>query len=64
MVNLYRIPMKDGVEHQAQATGLVHDFLVVAGTRCALNCKENPTRELMPVFTFVIALQRYPSQRQ
>jgi hypothetical protein len=48
-----RIPIQDRIGHQAEATGLVHDFLVIPRREFPLIGKENPAGELMAIFAFV-----------
>ena len=48
-----RIPVQERIGHQAQAAGLVHDFLVIPRREFALIGKENPARELVTIFAFV-----------
>jgi hypothetical protein len=42
------IPNQDGVGDQAQATRLVHDFLVIADAELALVGKEDSPRQAVP----------------
>ena len=43
--HMHRVPDRHRIRYQAQATGLVHDFLIVASTEAALIGEEYPFGE-------------------
>ena len=51
--DLEGIPVQDRIGNETQATGLVHDLLVIPRRKFALVGKENPARQLMAVFALV-----------
>ena len=60
VVNLDGIPVEHSIGYEAEATGLVHDFLVVSGRGFSLICKESPAWQFVAVFSLV-ELQLYGS---
>lgn len=61
VVDLNGVPVQDGIGNQAQATGFVHDLLVIASRKFTLVGKENPPRQLVPIFALVeLELHRLP----
>ena len=53
VIDLDSVPVEDGIGNQAQATGLIHDFLVITRRELALIGKENPAWELVAVFALI-----------
>lgn len=53
VIDLDCVPVEDGIGNQAQATGLIHDFLVIPRCKLALIGKENPAWELVAVFALI-----------
>lgn len=47
------IPVQDGIGHEAQTTGFVHDLLIIAGRKFPLVGKENPAGQLVAVFALI-----------
>ena len=59
--NFQRIPVQNGIRHQAQAAGFIHNFLIIPRRKFALIGKENAPRQLMAIFPFVeLELHRAP----
>jgi hypothetical protein len=54
--DLEGIPVQDGIGHEAQTTGFVHDLLVIAGRKFPLVGKENPAGQLVTVFALIESL--------
>jgi hypothetical protein len=55
LLNLECVPHQDGIRDQAQATRLIHDFLVVAFSELALIGKKQPPAKTLPVFAAVLS---------
>ena len=53
IVDFEGVPIQDGIGNQAQATGFVHDLLVIARRKFPLIGKENPAWQLVPIFALV-----------
>ena len=53
VIYLDSVPVQYGVGRKTEATGLVHDFLIIPGGKFPLVGEEDPTWQLVPVFTLI-----------
>ena len=53
VIYLDRVPVQNGVRHKTETAGLIHYFLIITGSELTLVGKEDPARQLVPVFSFI-----------